>query len=301
MPIRVGFSSAMCSEWDLPALIERAAALGYEGVALRGLAGGAHPHQVPELNRAPDRLRASLAAHSVELISLTSPVSFETARRSVCQANQQSLASTVALARRLGCRYVRMVLGGAVGSEHRGTLSWVAEELRKAAEAAARHGMTLLLENGGDFCRSEDLWFVLDAVAHPALRGCWNPLAARALGEPPTVSVPRLRTRLAVFQACDGRFDDHGRLCGSVPLGEGEVDLARAIDLLKGVCFQGWLVADWPAGSPPPEEAEAVLRTTLDFLRDRLAARTAPLAAYKSDKQAPNLRPPPSVEAPSVK
>lgn len=290
MAIKVGFSSLACPDWDFKTMVEQAAAMGYDGIELRGLVGKFHLPNVPELAADPGSTKRLLADAGVELVCLGSLASFESPSLRECERNRQELTETIELAGKLGCPYVRIVLGDVAGSEHRRTLSWVAEELQHLTDTASRYGTTILVENGGDFVRSEDLWFVLDVVSHPAVRGCWNPVQALARGERPTISVPRLGPRLAMFHVCDARFDAQGRFSGHRIPGEGNVELARAIDLLKGVCYQGWLVFEWPKTNASLPEPEEVLPKAVAFMRERLRAKQEVLSAYKGDKRPPNFK-----------
>ena len=297
MAIKVGFSSLVCPDWDLETMVRQAASLGYDGIELRGLAGALHLPDVPELAEDPAGVKRLLSGSGVELACLSSPVSFESPVSRELERSRRRLIQTLELAGGLGCPCVRISLGEAAGAAQRATLSWVAEELRSLAGSAARHGTTILVENDGDFVRSEDLWHVLDAVAHPAVRGCWNPLKAMARGERPTTSVPRLARRLAMFRVCDGQFNGGGRFGGHRIPGQGTVGLDRAIDLLKGVCFQGWLMCDWPQARASLPEPEQSLPQALAFVRQRLEVQQVVLSAYKRDKRPPNFKAPTAVEA----
>ncbi|MCH7814873.1 MAG: TIM barrel protein, partial [Planctomycetes bacterium] len=195
--------------------------------------------------------------------------------------------------------YVRINLGSSQGAEHQGTLARVAGELSELAPQAGRSGVTLLVENCGDFVTSRDLWFLVDAVGHPAVRICWNPLNGMLRGENPTISIPRLARWLSVFRLADGSFDEQGRFAGYRLPGEGDVNVARAIDLLKGVCYQGWLIFEWPkmiADLPEPAEA---LPKVVTYARRRLADVQPALSAYKGDKHPTRFEAPPAVEATS--
>ncbi|MHC4092737.1 MAG: sugar phosphate isomerase/epimerase family protein [Planctomycetota bacterium] len=300
MAIKVGFSSMVCPAWDLNTILQQAASMGYDGIELRGLAGSFHLPDVPELVDDPGGIRQLVRETGVQLMCLGCSASFEPRDRKVLATSRRQMTETIELAGKLDCPYVRVFLGNAVGAENRGTLSRVAVELRDLAGFAVRHRTTILVENGGDFVTSQDLWLVIDAVGHPAIQACWNPLNALTRGEKPTVSIPRLGRRIAVCRLSDGQFDAQGRFVGYRPPGEGDADLARAIDLLKGICFQGWLLFEWPkmiASLPEPDE---VLPKVIAFVRERLEAKQPVLAAYKGDKQAPNFRAPTATEASST-
>ena len=296
MPIKVGFSSTACPEWDLNRMVQRAGEMGYDGVELRALAGESYLPAAGELADDPGAVKSMIAAAGVELVCLSSSASFETWSAREAEADRRRLIETIELAGRLGCPYVRIQLGKTVGGEHRGTLSRVVVHLSELAPIAARHGTAILVENAGHFTNSEDLWFVIDAVAHPGVRGCWNTLNARVRGERPTMSVPRLGRKIDLVHVADGRFDREGRFLGHELPGQGGVELDRAVQLLKGVCYQGWLVVDWPVAAPALGDPDGALPRSLEFLRRELAATQQVLSAYKGDKRPPNFHAPPAVQ-----
>lgn len=284
-----------CSAWNLETIVGQAAALGYDGVELRGLGGKSHLPEVAELADDPAGVKQLFKQAGVQLVGLASSASFESWSRRVADRNRWTLTETIELAGRLECPYVSILLGQTQGMEHRATLGRVADQLRPMAELAARHHTTILVENAGDFLGSQDLWYVLDAVSHPALRGCHNPLRARLGGERPTLSVPRLSRRLAAFRMADGKFDRDGRFVSHQLPGEGSCELDRAIDLLKGVCFQGWLIFEWPQAQAELIQPEEALPKALSFMRERLSHTYERLSAYAKDKNPVNLKAPPSV------
>ncbi len=292
MAIKVGFSSTARPNGDVESIIKRAAALGYDGFELRGPA--AWPALAESLGDA-GRVRAMLTEAGVRLACLDASSGTASASRGNSDL-VRCLADAAQLAGRVGCPYIRLGLHDAAAAR-RPALSPAVTLLRQAAPLIARHGVTLLVENGGEFTTSRDLWFVIDAVGHPAVRGCWNPLVARLAGERPTVSVPRLANWIRVFHATDGRFDDAGRLLGHELPGRGDVGLDRAIELLKGVCYQGWLIWDRPTSAPPLDDPQVRLADVLAYLRQQLSAEQPVLSAYKGDKKAPNFKAPRAVEA----
>ena len=157
---------------------------------------------------------------------------------------------------------------------------------------ASRFHVTLLVENGGDFPSSRDLWFLIDAVSHPAVLCCWNQLSAMSGGERPTNSIPRLGNKIGLVHLCDATFDEQGVLLEYKPLGEGNAEIARQIELLRGIIYDRYLMFEWPKlwvdTLPAPD---AALPAAVKFLRERVEDRQPVLSAYKGDKQAPKMAP----------
>jgi sugar phosphate isomerase/epimerase len=168
------------------------------------------------------------------------------------------------------------------------TLCRIAAELSVLVEAAARRRVTLVIENNGDFLSSRDLWFVVDAVNHPALKACWNPCNGLARKERSTNAIPRLASNLGLVHVCDADYDDQGLLIGYQLPGHGQVGWDKTIDLLRGVIYRDYLVFEWPKmWVPSLPTAESYLADVAKFLKDRIAHRDPVLSAYKGDKQKP--------------
>ncbi len=72
---------------------------------------------------------------------------------------------------------------------------------------------------------------------------------------------------------------------GYKPLGQGNVNIPRVIDLLTGITFQGYLMLDWPKlWDDSLMDADAYLPSSIQYLRDLLQVERKPLSAYKGDK-----------------
>ena len=289
--MKIGFSTQVCPDWDLTTVITKAAELGYDGVELGALQGSTHLPAVSDLTSDPDAVQRMFTEKGVELVCLgTSETLASLNARGAAQSRERVL-EVVQLAGRLGCPFVRVPIGEIPEGDNRDrTLSRLASMFESLAVPADRHGVTMLVENGGDYAGSEDVWFVVDHAAHPAVAACWNPCPAMTRLERPTTSIPRLGTRIKLVHVCDGTFDERGRFEGYAIPGKGSVDFQRMIDLLRGIIYRGYLMCDWPkAVAANLPDAGTVLPTVQTQLREWIDTKAAPLTAYKGDKKAVRL------------
>ncbi len=289
--MRIGFSSLTCPEWDWETIVTNASAMGYDGVELCGLHGQMHLPLVSELAGQSDRVRKLFADNNVELVCLGTSANLASYDRSEVERQKTVITESIELAAGLGCPNVCLHAGEMQGVDNQRTaLSRIAEALIALVPVASEHNVTLLVENGGDFAGSADMWFIVDAVSHPAVRCCWNQCHAMSILEQATNSIPRLATKIGLVHLCDGTFDERGALLEYKPLGIGDVQIARQIELLKGLLYDGYLVFERPtpsAGSlPAPRDA---LESAAKFLRECIEEQQSILSAYKADKQAPKL------------
>lgn len=294
--IKIGFSSLVCPGWDLETIVSQASDLGFDGFELRGLQGELNLPMITALARHPDRVSALCQEHNVELISLGCSATL-TARRPRELAEQKTtITEFVELAARLGCPSVRVYLDRIPdGVDRNRCLPRAIDAIRSMTGLLSRTGVTLLIENGGDFPGSADLWFVVDGVGHPMVRSAWNQCNALCTRERATTSIPRLAAKLGLVHVCDATFDDFDVLQEYTALGDGHTEVERQIDILKGLVYAGYVVFEWPklwVNTLPT--ATEVLPQVSAYLRERVEAKQPVLTAYKSDKNAPRLAAHPS-------
>lgn len=135
---------------------------------------------------------------------------------------------------------------------------------QRAADIAARHGITIGLENvDNQFLLSPSEWRTfLDRVDRPEIR-CYydigNTVYAR-LGHP-----AQWIRELGPARICRVHVKDATRRGQVVPLRAGEVDWTEAARGLADIGYDGWIGAELPL---PPDASLAFLRETRAALRD---------------------------------
>lgn len=285
--MKIGFSSLVCPSWDLDTIATKAAEMGFDCFELRGLGGELHLPLVPALASNPEGVRSALREKNVELVCLGTSASLDSKDRRELARQQGIIGEFVELAARLKCPFVRIFVGEVQRRDNlRRAQSRIADALVSLAPMAARHGVTILVENGGDFPSSDTLWFLIDAVSHPAIKCCWSQCQARTVCERATISIPRLGRKIGMVHICDAAFDDFGLLTEYRQPGAGDVEIGRMIELLKGIVYEGCLVFEWPKlWNPSLPEPDAVLPAVQKHLRDCIDAKQAVLTAYKGDKR----------------
>jgi len=137
---------------------------------------------------------------------------------------------------------------------------------------------------------SNDLWFLADAANHPAIKICWNQCTGMMNLERPTFSIPRLGTNIGMIHACDADFAEDGTLLKYRTLGEGQVEVARQIELLRGLAYDRYLVFEWPKlWQESLPNAASTLPQVATWLKEQISAKQNILSAYKADKNKPKF------------
>lgn len=291
--MKLGFSSLGCPDWDLETIIAQAAAMGYQGIELRGLQGEMHLPGCAALAQNPDGVKTRLREANVQLVCLGTGNCFHHADARRVADEKAAVREFIELAGHLEVPYVR-VFGDEVprGDSKPAVMLRIVEALKDLAPVAAANRTTILLENHGDFCGSRDLWFMIDAVGHPAVQGCWNPCHARAYGEKSGLAIPRLGRKIEMVHLVDGKFTAHQALDHYAIPGEGDLGLEHFLDLLRGIAFQGYLMFEWPKlwlpGLADPERAFPAAKTNIERVLNKLNEQKE-LSAYKGDKNVPRF------------
>jgi len=288
--MKIGFSSMVCPNWDLATMIARAAELGFDGVEVSLHDDASLSSQAARLAADPDAARKRFDAAGVRLLCIGASFPIESPYRDRVAANQRKIVDAIELAGKVGCPYVRVPFGPIEWLDTRShVLSRVGEAFGDLIPHAVANGVTILLENGADLPDSRAVWFVLDAVSHPALQCCFDPCVAMGAGDPLTIWAPRLNRRIAMVRVCDAAFDERGAFQEYRLPGEGSLEWARILPLLRGLLFDGLLMFHWPkaleSALPEPDE---VLPKVIAYLRERISERQEPLSAYRKDKYVPN-------------
>lgn len=298
--MKLGFSTSACPGWDLETVIRQAASLGYQGVELSGLPGEGHLPASPVLRRDPQAVVQQFRSAGVELVCLGTSHAFHGPDRRQVAQEKARVREHLELAAELACPLVRVLSGRVPPREAKPvTLQRISDALRELAPVAASCATTLVVENTADLGGSRDLWYILDTVNHPAVRGCWSPRNARATGDRASLAVPRIGGRTALVHAADAKCAPDGSTAYALP-GDGEAELPLTLDLLRGVGFDGYLIFDGPresaSGLDGPEQALAAAAAKLKAILSDIEA-VKELSAYKGDKNVPRYASAPQAAA----
>lgn len=291
--MKLAYSNVACPGWDFATLVAKAKEYGYQGIELRGLEGQMHLPLAPQIAGNPQKIAKLMRDTGVELICLSTGCAFHMRDPREVSESQILAREYVDLASKLECPFVR-VFGAEIpkakffGYERREeALARIARSLRELGEYAAPRRVTVLIENSGDFVDSAAMWYLVDAADSPAVKCCWNPMAALTRGERPTTSIPRLGAQIGLVHLSDAQFKD-GKFESYALPGQGNTEVPKIVQLLKGIGYRGHLVFEWPKlWNNSLADAEKALPAAAKYLSGLLDEKPVTLSAYKGDKNAP--------------
>ncbi len=268
----ITFSTLACPAWSIETVIERAAEFGYDGIEWRG---GSQGHVQPNMPASQKSvLRQMSSDHGLAVLAVTAYTSFVSSSAQELRTNIDEAQRHADLAAELGAKYVRVFLGELPAETKLDAALYetISDSLFNISDYAASLGVTIAIEPHDNFARSSTIFPLFNPTRfRPNTQVIWDIGNAFAAGEKPSEGFELLKDRLAYVQVKDGKgHATNWQLCS---LGEGEVPLAQAFELLLANGYQGALSVEWEyAWHPELDPPEIALPTALRTVRELLAA-----------------------------
>ena len=271
MAVKLAFSTVACPDWTLAEVLEQAKQMGYEGVELRTLGTGSSALASDPALAQPQKVRRLLDDSGVAPVCLSTSVALHHRDSADAQRADQQALAYLDLASQIGCPQLR-VFGYKVrpGQNRQAVIQQIAQRAKPLVDRAAEQGVRLLFENAGSFNRAKEWWWLFNLIDHPMIGMCWNVANAAAAGEPPSVSVPCLNTRIHLAKVKDTHI---GEGSGFVGLGSGTVGVQEFVKRLLGVGFDGFITFEWdrlwlPSLAPAQEVLPEAHKRLAGWLED---------------------------------
>ena len=267
----ITFSTLACPHWQIETVIAKASEFGYDALEWRG---GNQGHLQPDMPTAAKKyLRRQCSDAGLTSLAITAYTSFVSDSVKERQNNVDELRRYADLAAEIGAQYVRTFLGELPEGRKLDDSLYgnISDCLAAASEYADSVAVNIAVEPHDDFVRSSTVVPILHRVQHPALRVIWDIGNAFAAGEEPVEGFGLLKDRLAYVQVKDGKGRAPSwQLC---LLGQGDVPLGQAFELLLANDFQGAFSVEWEyAWHPELDPPEIALPAALKTVRELLAA-----------------------------
>ena len=239
--MKLSFATLGCPAWTLDQIATNARALGYDGVELRGANNEHVGPAEPPANR--PRIKQLFATAGVEIGCIMGYTCFTNDDPAKQDQNVATAIQYLDLARDLGCPCVR-VFGGnwSAQTDQAGNIARVVSALKRVAPRAEALGVKLAFETHDSWTKAANLRAVIDGVGSPMLGACWD-VANCYHTEPLAQSFIAIRDRIFHVHLKDTKRVD-GKIKNVLP-GEGEVDLAHAVWLLRFINYTGYLSFEW--------------------------------------------------------
>jgi sugar phosphate isomerase/epimerase len=229
----------LAKDWDVPTIIEKCEATGFEGVELRtthahGVEVGLNPTQRAEVKK-------RFADSRVALVGLGSAFEYHSLEPAEVRKNVEGTKEYVKLAADVGTDGVKVRPNGlqtAAGVPKERTLEQIGIALRECAEFAEGYGVQIRLEiHGRETCRVPNIRAILDAADHDNLFACWNSNQDDLLDGGLKENFGLVRDKIAQVHMRDLYLEEY--------------PWREMLSLLKGSGYQGFCCAEIPASADP--------------------------------------------------
>jgi len=247
--MKYSFMSFSCPQLTLGEMLAAAKRFGYDGVEPR--IDSQHKHGVEITASAAQRkeIKKQAAAAGVALACIATSCKY--ADPEITKQNVDYTLKCIDLAADVGAGRIRVFGGALAKDQQRGdAVSIVADALRAVAEHARGRGVTVCMETHDAWCLPEDTAAVMQRVSHPAIAVNWDIMhPVRACKVTMDHAFEQLKPWIRHLHIHDGAPGTTQLM----PIGSGGIDHKRALELLLGISYGGYISGEWINWSDPYE------------------------------------------------
>lgn len=262
---RVTFSTLACPHWSWETVIANAQAMGYDGIEWRsGAAGHINPSASREFRQ---DLRERVRDANLFSLAVTGYTRFTSDNPSERADNVEELKRTLDLAADLDAGFVRVFVGECAPRQTiQDMYPRIIESLQQCIPHAQSAGVGMAIEHHDDFVHTASIVPILAQLNVPSIGALWDVANAYSTGESAEQAAQDLRNRVLYVHVKDGV--GHGADWRLTNVGQGDVYLRRAMELLRAQNYDGSFSVEWEyAWHPELEPPERALPQALDHIR----------------------------------
>lgn len=256
--LRLSFTTLGCPAWSWEQIVHNAAAMGYDGIELRGIQGvmrlkDLSIFQEDAIQRTMEQMRQAGLVFSC----LDTSCNFHDLDR--LEDSFAESRETVDLAVRVGAPYVRTFGDKFLpGESMEDAARRVAAGLDRMGAYAQGKGVMILLETHGEFASGAKIRAIMEKVTSPAVGVLWDihhpyKYGGESMEETYRLLAPWIRH--VHVKDSRGPWASH-QLCN---VGDGDLPIAACVQVLKAGGYGGWLSFEhekaWHPEIAEPEEA----------------------------------------------
>ncbi len=249
--------AVQAGQLDLMGFIDYAAGQGVAGVELLDIFWTDAEREIPQVKR-----RIAEAGMEAAVFSISN--NFIQPEASERRRELNELKRGVDIALELGTDILRVFSGSARDdvTQEQG-MAWILEGLTTGAAYAEARGVTLALENHGQFAgRSDQVRGIIDAVDSPALRVNLDTGNFLPVGQNPAEAAADLADLVVLAHLKDMRLakgdeaghvfaNPEGQLLTGCVIGDGLVDLAAIRAVMESAGYDGWWSLEYEGAEEP--------------------------------------------------
>lgn len=259
---KLSFSTLGCPDWSFQQITDFAVRQNYTGIEVRGLQRQMDLPKCKEFGTEESRMATLkiMKEKKLRFVNLGSSCTLHFAEGAEREKNLADGKAFIDLAQQLGCPYIRVFPNLFPKERDKNeTIHLIAKGLRELGEYAKEKKVSVLMETHGDAVWIADIEKIMQATGHSNVGLVWDFTNMWTVTkEPPAEAYRRLKKYIRHTHIKDAKLVD--AKVQYVPLGQGEVPLAEAINALIKGGYKGYYSFEWEKlWHPELEEPETAL------------------------------------------
>jgi len=243
----LAFSTLGCPDWTFKQIIDFAIAQQYKGIELRGIQRQLDLTKCNEFSTAQNRKDTlkMMQDNGLHFVDLGSSCTLHFADAAERKKNLDEGKRFIDLANDIDCAYVRVFPNNFPAAQTKEqSMELISSGLLELGEYAQNTKVTVLIESHGDLVKTDDLEKIMQSSAHQHVGMIWDISNMWTITkEPPAAVYERLKKYIRHTHIKDGK-QANGKLEYTL-LGQGEVPILEAIDILHMGGYKGYYSFEW--------------------------------------------------------
>ena len=258
----LSFSTLGCPDWTLEKITDFAVQHGYSGIEVRGLQRQIDLTQCNEFSN-PMNIAATMRMmkdKGLQFVDLGSSVSLHFSEGGEREKHIADGKAYIDLAQQLNCPFIRVFPNQLPKDRDKDeTMDFIVKGLLELGSYAKASGVKVLMETHGDVVWTHDIEKIMKNATHSNVGLVWDPTNMWTITKEPPAEVYRLlkkyihHTHIKDAKLVDGKPQ-------YTMLGQGEVPIFEAIDVLSKSNYKGYYSFEWEKlWHPELEDPETAL------------------------------------------
>jgi sugar phosphate isomerase/epimerase len=243
----LAFTTLGCPDWSFQQIVDFASANDYTGLEIRGIKRQMDLTKCDEFSSA-ERIKETLALmkeKGLKFINLGASANMHFQEGPEKEKSMVEAKLFIDLAEKINCPFVRVFPNKfPKGRTKDQTINTVIENLLILGAYAKSRNVTVLLETHGDFSGSDDILKVMKGASHPNIALVWDIANMWTITkESPSLVYAKLKKYIRHTHIKDAKLN--GDKLEYTLLGQGDVPIFEAIDILSKDNYKGYYSFEW--------------------------------------------------------
>ena len=242
----LSFSTLGCPDWTFQQIIDFAVGHHYQGIEMRGILRQLDLTQCKEFSKENKSSTLQLMVdHGLKLVNFGASCNLHLIESQERKKNLDEARRFIDLAEEFNCPFVRVFPNNFPKDQvKKETMDLIANGLLELANYAKGSNVSVLMESHGEVLLIDDLEKIMMAAEHPHAGMVWDITNMwTQTKESPTLAYEKLKKYIRHTHIKDARLVN-GKI-QYVGLGQGEVPIFEAIDILAEGGYHGFYSFEW--------------------------------------------------------